>query len=81
MGFIERSNYEETTMRGKDAAGHSLSGRGDLEHQWQAVHTVQKPRRHEHGPRTVEGIERIRWAVRKHGRYTKQRYDGDMLGW
>ena len=47
--FPKGINHEETTMRSKDAAGHSLPGRGNLEHSEPAVHAVQESRRNEHG--------------------------------
>jgi hypothetical protein len=40
-----RKNRENTTMRGKDAAGNPVSGICDLEYSELAVHPLQESRR------------------------------------
>jgi hypothetical protein len=47
--FRHQENYEKTKVRGKNAAGHVMSGIRDLEYTEPAVHPLPESRRPEHG--------------------------------
>ena len=56
---------ESPTVRRKDSSGNALPGSGD------AQRALSDARRWKHGPKTADGIERIRRASTTHGRRTQ----------